>query len=320
MNIRHIVHLASVVLLGISWQPINAAPIAVRLNDTATEWTFSHEGTPVMVYSVDPQQYKPYVKKLYAFNGRNLLRDAPFDHLHHHALMYGIKVNGLNFWEEIAGSGVQKVVETGRPRIGTSKAGLPQASISQEIYWLAPGHAFLPDTNAPALLIERRTITLTLDIGRQEVALEWHARFQAGKSTNEVVLTGSNYHGLGMRFVEELDAVAAQFTPDGSPDLSGTRQDVSRHKWQAVSFDQGERPAAIVLAGNPANARGDSWFFSMKQPFAYLSATQNLDQEPLRYRAGEVFEIGYLVLVYPRVMDATTISKRVQEWAGTSNQ
>ena len=35
--------------------------------------------------------------------GENLLRDAPHDHLHHHALMYGIRVNGVNFWEETPG-------------------------------------------------------------------------------------------------------------------------------------------------------------------------------------------------------------------------
>jgi hypothetical protein len=50
-----------------------------------------------------------------------------------------------------------------------------------------------------------------------------------------------------------------------------------------VSFDAPGHPATIALAGHPANARGDATYFSMLTPFAYLSATQALDKEPLSY-------------------------------------
>ena len=52
------------------------------------------------------------------------------------------------------------------------------------------------------------------------------------------------------------------------------------------------KPATIALFGAATNARGDSHFFAMRTPFAYLSATQNLDKESLVYRKGERFELA----------------------------
>jgi hypothetical protein len=250
--------------------------------------------------------------------GYGVLRDAPFDHLHHHALMYGIKVNGINFWEETSGSGVQKVVESPKPEIFQSPAGLPQARIVQRLYWLSPEDAFLPNTNAPALLIELRTITLTVDPAKRETAVQWQSAFEVGSKTNTVVLTGANYHGLGMRFLQELDSVAVHFTSDGNPDLADNRQDVSAHAWEAISFNSPGKPATIAVFGSPANTRGEPRFFAMKTPFAYLAATQGLDREPLTYRRGERFELNYLVTLYPEVKSAEVLNARARQWEASS--
>ena len=153
-----------------------------------------------MVYSFAPKQFKPYVKELYTFQGLNVLRDAPHDHLHHHGLMYAIRVNGLNFWEEVSGNGVEKCIETSKPVLGWAEQGgsrLPQASFTQVLHWVSPQDAFLPDTAPVALLIERRTLTLTLNPELQEVALEWKSEFEVGTKTNTVVLTGTKYRRAG---------------------------------------------------------------------------------------------------------------------------
>jgi hypothetical protein len=279
-----------------------------------TEWTLSYGGRPVLTYAFDPQQYKPYIKALYTPNGVGVLRDAPGDHLHHHGLMYGIKVNGINFWEETAGCGVEKVVEWRAPETGGNKAGLPQARIVQTLFWLAPEDAFLPNSNAPALLIEQRTLTLVVNPARRETAVEWKSHFRVGSKTNTVTLTGANYHGLGMRFLEELDPVAEHFTETGKPDLSGRKQDVSAHEWEAVYFELPGKAATIALFSSPNNARGRARFFAMKTPFAYLSATQGLDTEPLVYRAGEEFELCYLVTLYPERKTPAELAERNRQW------
>lgn len=289
---------------------------ALTVESTAqpAEYAILYRGQPLMVYSFAPQKFKPYVKTLCTVRGDNVLRDAPFDHLHHHALMYGIRVNGVNFWEEITGSGVQRTVESPAPVLARNAAGQPQATLTHLIYWVAPADAFLPVTNTPPLLIEQRSLTLTVDEASREVAVQWRSRFAVGSKTNTVVLTGSNYHGLGMRFLKELDPFAIHFSPAGKTDLGGTRQDVTQLPWEAVAFDAPGKPATIALFGYPGNARGDARFFAMRDPFAYLSATQNLDQEPLVYHQGDKFKLDYLVVLYPEVKSTEALAKRGAQW------
>jgi len=279
-----------------------------------TEWTFRYAGQPVMVYAFAPWSYKPYVKVLSTIEGEDLLRDAPHDHLHHHALMYAIRVNGLNFWEEISGSGVEKPVKTDRPELGHTAAGLPEARLHQVLHWLAPQDAFLPDSAAVALLIEDRTLTLTVDPGSKEVALQWQSRFEVGGKTNEVTLTGSTYFGVGMRFREDLDGVAVHRNAGGKPDLSNNRQDVTPHAWGSVAFEKPGHPATITVYGDPKNAHGDATFFTMRTPFAYLSATQGLHETPLVYKSGDRFELNYLVTVKPELLAPEAITARGQKW------
>jgi methane monooxygenase PmoA-like len=311
MKLRAAIFLCSALSIGLAGA---ATPLEIQATDQPTAWTVSYRGHKVMVYAFDPQQFKPYVKELYTLKGDNLLRDAPHDHLHHHGLMYAIKVNGINFWEEISGSGVEKVIQTSTPLLTSEKANgatLSQASLSQVIHWLAPQDAFLPNFTPVALLIEHRTLTLAIDPGQQEVALRWKSQFEVGNKTNTVTLTGANYHGLGIRFRQDLDALAAHSLAGARPDLANNRQDVSPAPWAAVSFDAPNRPATIILTGASSNARGQPTFFSMLTPFAYVSATQRLDKEPLVYHTGDKFELNYLVLLYPAVKSSDFINQRL---------
>jgi hypothetical protein len=281
------------------------------------QWTINYEGKTVMVYAFDPQKFKPYVKALNTLEGYGVLRDSPEDHLHHHALMYGITVNGINFWEETPGGGVQKVVDSSPPAIELAQDGRHQAQLSQLIYWVAPQDAFLPNSNTPPLLIERRTLLLTVDPRKRETALRWQSAFEVGTKTNLVTLSGANYHGLGMRFLKELDPLAVHLGPEGRLDLSNSRQDVSQHPWEAVLFDLPAKPATIALFGAPTAARGDDHYFSMKTPFAYLCATENLDREPVVYRQGEKFELDFLVTLYPELKSRDALAERNRQWRRT---
>lgn len=310
--------LATCLTAGVCAHPAIAADkLVVTSVSRPTRWTVSYQGKPILVYSSDPQEFKPYVQDLYTVKGYGVLRNSPFDHLHHHALMYGIRVNGLNFWEETPGCGVQKVVESSPPELLTTDSGLPEVRMAQLIYWVPPEDAFVPNTNAAPLLIERRTLTLVINPAREETALHWNSHFEVGSRTNQVTLTGANYHGLGMRFLRELDPLAAHLTAEGAPDLSNNRQDVSAHAWEAVTFDAPGKPATIALFGAASNARGNPVFFAMKTPFAYLSACQGMDKEPLVYQRGQSFELSYLVTLYPEVKTTEALVQRAREWNTT---
>ena len=310
------IFLSALWLAAAGWATSTHAADALRVEPTTSpsEWSIYHGPQRVMVYAFGRERFKPCVKELAPLGGSNILRDAPFDHLHHHALMYAIAVNGLNFWEELSGNGVEKPVQSPPPEIGASPDGLPQVTIRQTLHWLAPQDAFLPDSPKHALLVEQRTLVLTVNEATKEVALRWRAAFEVGGKTNTVTLTGPTYFGLGMRFLQELDELATHFHTDGAPDLSGTKQDVSPHAWSAVSFDRPGAPATIAVFDRPTNPRSPAVFFSMKRPFAYLAATQGLVQQPITYHAGDQWQLDYLVTIYPELKAKDFLDPRGKAW------
>ena len=115
--------------------------------------------------------------------------------------------------------------------------------------------------------------------------------------------------------------LATHLIAGNQPDLSGTKQDVSPGPWGAVTFDVPGKPATVAIFGSPHNPGGETRFFSMKRPFAYLSATPGLDQKPLKFKAGDRFTFEYLVTVYPEIKSANFLAKRGEQWmAGLSQK
>lgn len=131
------------VVLGLS---VRADENTIRADAGNTAWTVTYNGQTLCVYTYAPDQVKPYVRELAPLGGTNLLRDSPFDHKHHHALMYAIRVNGVNFWEETPGRGVEKPVG-GTSSRAVSLSGRPGfAEFRHKIQWLSEADAKQADT------------------------------------------------------------------------------------------------------------------------------------------------------------------------------
>ena len=289
------------------------SPFSIVEKDHTGELRLLYNNRPILVYTFAANQYKPYVKQLYTLSGENILADSPPDHLHHHGLMYAIAVNSTYFWQETPTTGIQKPIGPVSRQMGTTTGGLPQASITHEIYWLDKGGR--DSTNpANALLVERRTLTVTVDEQDQEVSLQWDARFQVGDAASRVVLSGDNYNGLGMRFRKELDPFSKHSNSRSEPDLRTTAYDVSQGRWSAVTFSVPSHPFSVALFGDPANPQGDTHFFTMVKPFTYLSATQGIDTRPVEYSQGDTFNLRYLVTVYSEVKSSEFFHRRAARW------
>jgi type 1 glutamine amidotransferase len=282
---------------------------------SAYERRVNYGPNPVCIDTFDPAKIKPYIAALAPLRGANVLRDSPFDHKHHHGLMLAFKVNGINFWEEAPGCGHEKYVEGSFKIDFESNPTAPQRiRLSHRFHWVAEPDAQLKDTGAAALLIEDRTLDVISDESTNEVALRWHSEFEVGSKAANVTLTGANYHGLGMRFGQDLDPLATHSISGRVPDLSGAKQDVSPGLWGAVAFDVPGKPATVAIFGSPQNPGGETKFFSMKHPFAYLSATPGLDQKPLDFKSGDKFTFDYLVTLYPEIKSANFLAKRAERW------
>ena len=273
-----------------------------------------YKGQKILVYAFATNQFKPYVRELYTLRGENVTRDAPPDHLHHHGLMYAVYVNGINFWEERGTPGVERHAELPLKVATMGPNGLPMASFTELIQWLSPSNQPASDPLAAAVLHERRTLTVTVDEKNQEVALRWDSEFQVGPNAGKVSIHGPNYNGLGMRLPESFNHVAKFQNSADLPYTGKNTQNVIPARWTSVSGQMDGRDVMLVMFGLPTNARGDTAFYTMLDPFTYLSATQALDKQPLEYAAGDKFSLSYLLTVYSANKTREFIQSRCERW------
>ncbi|HOX56879.1 MAG TPA: PmoA family protein [Candidatus Paceibacterota bacterium] len=291
----------------------SAANPAIAIDSKAAqgELEIQFKGRKLLVYAFATNQFKPYVRELYTLRGENVLRDAPPDHLHHHGLMYAVHVNGINFWEEHRTPGIQKHVELVRQSATVDAKGVPEAQFTELIHWLGPTNRGASDSLAAAVLVERRTLWLSVDEAKQEVALRWDGQFQVGPNAGRVTIRGANYTGLGLRLPESFNHVAKFQNSEGLPYHGPNTQNVIAARWTSVSGALNGHEGMLVLFGSTDSRR---FFFTMLDPFAYLSVTQGLDKQPLEYGPGDKFSVSYLLTVYSETRTTEFIRRRCDQW------
>jgi hypothetical protein len=155
----------------------------------------------VFEYRYQDVPFKPCVQTFYTPSGVQVLRDAPHDHLHHHALMYAIGVDGVDFWQEARAPGKQ--VHRAFGDFGDTNPKANQAGLTEELDWVKPDGA--------VALKEQRTIAALLEDGLGASLLTWESAFELPDDKETAELTGSHYFGLGMRFIESMDKVGTFF-------------------------------------------------------------------------------------------------------------
>jgi hypothetical protein len=266
---------AAVLLLGVGgW----AEPMLTFTPDTAT---VAEGGQPVLRYRYGGVPYKPYVDLLTTPSGINILRDAPHDHLHHHALMFAVRVNDINYWEEAGDPGVQRHMLF--TQVSLPKApSIVMAGFEDFLNWLPTA-----DTEQPDVLERRRIVSHGVVHGAQLIT--WRTEFIAVKA---VRFDGAHYHGLGMRFVESMDKVGAFRIAGGAEGevVRGTEK-LTPGNWAAYTAPVAEKPVTVAMFDHPDNIRPVLWF-TMLEPFSYLSATIDLQRAPLELHPAATGEAG----------------------------
>ncbi|MGC8885740.1 MAG: DUF6807 family protein [Verrucomicrobiia bacterium] len=266
----------------------------------------------LLLYVFNTNQFKPYVKELYTLDGRNVLLDSPPDHLHHHGLMYAVTVDGINFWEESKNAGVEypvKITDTSTHANDERE----WAEFSQLIHWISPTNRSKATDEAAALLIEKRTIKLFVNKKTDEILLEWIGEFAVPLSVPKVILSGTDYHGLGVRFPRAFDKVARHFNQKNLPYQTAGKHDLIEAQWAAVSAVFENKPLTLCIITDNT-VKGRSVFFSMTDPFAYLSATQGINKEPLIYHSGDKFSIRYLLILTAKELTPDDINTQMGKW------
>ncbi|MBI2431464.1 MAG: PmoA family protein [Candidatus Hydrogenedentes bacterium] len=256
-----------------------------------------HQDQAVMRYRYGGVPFKPYVDQLTTPSGVNILRDAPEDHLHHHALMYAVKLNGINYWEEKEAPGRELHARWTSVDVRPEAAGFVEL-----VQWKAPAE----DT---VLAEETRTITLHRVEGVDATLLTWAMAMRA--AGEPVELTGAHYHGLGMRFLVSMDANGRFMNANDDPgELVQGSQMRTRGRWCVYQAEADGKPVTVAMFDSPENAQPVTWF-TMTKTFAYMSATLESDRKPLQL--GELI-LKYGVAVWDGHVDREQIEAVYQRW------
>ena len=267
-----------------------------------------HQGKRnLLCYHYEDVPFKPYVQQLFSPGGINVLRDAPHDHLHHHALMYAVAVDGVNFWEEQTEPGRQLHKSFNDMKIDKD-GDIPQAGFSEQIDWINP-------RSQEVLLKEGRTINVkSIDVVKATL-LSWQSILAVPPGKKSMTLSGSHYFGLGMRFLESMDK-GGQFlnAADEKGEVVRGTERITRADWCAYIADADGRPVTIAMFGYPENLRNPTYWFTMTAPFSYLAATLNLYREPLVVTSDKPLVLRYAVVVWDGRIGKSKINQVYHSW------
>jgi len=261
---------------------------------------------PVAHYRFTDVPFKPCVQQWFTPSGINVLRDSPHDHKHHHALMFAVSVDGVDFWSEAANCGKQQ--HRSLTNLGVSTGdGVTRARFTQQIDWTAP------NVEKP-LAAERRTIEAWTADDLDASLLVWHTHLEPAGGRESITLGGSHYFGLGLRFIESMDGTGKFFYADGKPgEVVRGAERLTHTRWCAYTAPADGKPVTVAVFDHPTNARHPAAMFTMPN-FAYISATLNLTKEPLKIEAAKPLELTYAVALWDGPVEPAKIEKLYRWW------
>lgn len=291
--------------MALGMREVSANPLRITLD--AQSLTITAEEQPQMRYRYAGTPFKPYVQEFFTPAGINILRDAPHDHLHHHALMFAIKVDDVNYWEEIEGCGRQEHRSLSNVRVDV-REGMPMAGFTEELEWVEPG-------KQAAVLKERRSIAVYRLEDAGATLLTWESRFNLPPGKTSAVLDGAHYHGLGMRFITSMDT-GGTFRKAGEEKGEIVRGDekLTPAAWCSYTAVAEEKPVTVAMFDHPGNVRHPAKWFTMHTPFAYLSATLGLWKAPLELAGDQPLTLRYATALWDGEVDVAQIEAMYQRW------
>lgn len=305
MTTQAVLGLAGV--LAIAALAAAAAPSALRIDAGPPAVSVFEGDRLVMEYAYAGVPFKPYVRKFLSPAGVNVLRDMVPDHPHHHALMFAVAVDGVDFWAETKANGFERHKSFADMKSLAPNSGLP-AVLTETLDWVGP-------IDEKVLARERRTVRVHRGSALGASLLTWQTELSVPEGKSSIKLSGSHYFGLGLRFPASMDGKAEFFTARGPREGEVVRGDETmvRGPWMACTGEVDGKPVTVAMFDAPGNVRPVLWF-TMVNAFAYVSATINLYREPLVVEAAKPLALTYGVAVWDGKQKADQIEKLYKQW------
>ncbi len=291
------------------------AETGLQIKDDKSTITILDGERAVLRYRYGDVPMKPCVDQLFTPAGVQVLRDSPSDHKHHHALMFALEVDGVNFWEEGEKSGKEKHVNSFRLGRFITNDGPVLLGKSFMLAQLSENLEWVDSASDKPLLIERRTISVKKATDLGATLITWESRLSTPPGKDSVTLTGHHYFGLGMRFVQSMDKGGRFFNADDKAgEIVRGDERLTPTKWCAYTAKADGKPVTVAIFDSPDNPRYPARMFTMSKPFAYLSATRNEWKEPLVVKADKPLEVEYHVALWDGEIEKATVEKLCQRF------
>jgi len=115
--------------------------------------------------------------------------------------------------------------------------------------------------------------------------------------------------------VESMDKVGTFFNASDAEGegVRGTEK-LTRATWCAYTAEADGKPVTVAMFDHPDNARHPAYWFTMYDPFSYLSATLNLWKEPMTLKTGQPLTLRHGVALWDGRIDKDTVEKAYQRW------
>ena len=265
---------------------------------------------PVVYRTAGP--FKPYVEALRSPSGVPVVLDSPPDHVHHHALMFGLTADGADFWGEQGNNvGHQMPMETKR----TSDDGWQ--GLSQSLRWTATDDRMAQEYIGHLRLVLNERRDVRVYDSKEATLLGWRTVLTA---THPVALTGAHYVGLGMRLASGFSN-ACRFVFPASREGVLVRGDehLTFDAWCAASGEVDGKKVTVVMMEHPLNPRSQTRWFTMAQHMAYMSATLNIQDFPRPVTPDSPLDVRYGVAVFDGHPDVKQIDAVYRRWLSLEN-
>lgn len=248
------------------------------------------------VYRLD-DPFKQFLHPLVTPRGATVSLSVPHDHRHHKGLMYALRADTVNFWEE---------VETEGSAVGIQvHNGFDNVTAEGETVGFTAAITWKSQADDTILFKELRTVTCTNVDTQSGFRWTWETHLEAIQDVHLIQSEWShkrpdgnliNYHGLGIRLCRSFGATGGhQIRIDGRSvpveDALGTKpQDITF----VGSLDGAWPPdrAGIAIEQDQNNT-----LFIMESPFAYISFGPT-NHAPLDLVPGDVIHEGYAITVF----------------------
>lgn len=281
---------------------------------SADALALQQDGKVLWQYNYGTNEAKPCFHPVALSGGPELTWYRPGDHRWHRALWFSWKfINGVNYWEEDAKTGLAAGRTEWQPPKITTRADFSARFEMALTYRPA---------NGQPLLTEKRLIEVAPPTADGVQQQDWTLTFTA--LDKDVVFDRTplpnepdgkpygGYAGLSVRFVKELEQVQAVTTQEAVTFAGG------RYRGKATGLDYsgkiGNAEAGIAIIDHPKNLNAPTpWYVINDGPMRYYSPAV-ICYGPHTLKAGQELTLRYRVLIHPGRWNAERLKQATESY------